>query len=138
MSTYDETKGGNNAFNNRSMGHVHVLQAELDCAKANDGNGLSSSDVAKVINLPANHQVLSVRAEVLEAEGGTLTFDVGDSGNATRWHSNLDGNTTSTNAIDTTTTTGTSADDVRVTVDNAADKARIEVTAVVADLQPNR
>ncbi|HKJ76541.1 MAG TPA: hypothetical protein VKA64_04985 [Gammaproteobacteria bacterium] len=137
MAVYDETKGGTGRVDASMLGHTFVMKAVLDMELANGGSGLSSGDAAKVLNLPTNHHVLSVRAKVLEAEGGTLTLDVGTSGNATAFHSNLDGNTTSTEAISTSAVSGVAADDIRVTADNAADKARIEVTALVADLNPD-
>jgi len=137
MAVYDETKGGTIGFPSNRMGHVFVMRTVLDCAEANAGSGLASGDSAQVLNLPANHHVMSVRAQVLEAEGATMTFDVGDSGSNTRWHNGLDGNATSTEAIDTTVTSGTAADDIRVHVNNAASKARIEVAALVADLNPD-
>lgn len=137
MATYDETKGGTNGFSAAAMGHSHLMVARMDAAEANDGNGLSADDSVQVINLPANHMVLGVRAAVIEAEGDTLTFDVGDSGSDTRWHDGLDGNDESTEAIDDTITSGTSDDDIRITVKDAASNAVIEVTALVVNMNPN-
>jgi len=77
--------------------------------------------------------VLDVHTKVLEVEGSTLTYDIGDGSSATRWHSNIDGNST-TDANSTTQQYYASDDTIDVTVDNAASTARIQVDAVMLDV----
>ena len=136
MATYDETIGGGSqhaAVDSHNV--IYRVSRVLDCAKANGGSGLSSADVAKLVNVPAGSRVLNVHTTVLEAEGSTLTYDVGDGDSATRYHSNLDGNSTSTDANDATDNYYASDDTIDVTVDNAASTARIQVDVVMMDVE---
>lgn len=57
-----------------TSGRLFVLKTTIDAAVTNVG----SADVVKAFTPPANTKVLEVLANVKTAEGGTLTFDVGD------------------------------------------------------------
>jgi len=136
MATYDETIGGGSqhaAVDSHAV--IYRVSRVLDCAKANDGAGLSGSDVAELINVPAGSRVLDVHTKVLEAEGSTLTYGIGDGDSATRYHSNVNGNVDTTDANDTTDHFYDSDDTIDVTVDNAASTARIQVDVVMMDVE---
>lgn len=101
-------------------------------------NNAASSDVVQVYNVPAGMVVTLVRVLVVVAEGGTLTFDVGDGDDPNGYDDAVNGNATAgTMTIGVTGTDAyltangkryTAADTIDLTLDNAADAAKIAVT----------
>lgn len=80
---------------------TYTVEATFDAANAvlENGTAILANDVFQMISVPANTLVYGVRAQVMTAEGGTCTFDVGDGATADGYHDGLDGNSTSTNAF---------------------------------------
>lgn len=66
--------GDGSALGNQDRGKQYVVKRTVDCSKDNVG----AADVVKLMPVPANTLVKEVIANVRTAEGGTLTFDVGD------------------------------------------------------------
>jgi len=135
------TKTDNSGAIQNQGGLMVVGQETIDFSHK-DFNTSAASDVIQVMNIPAGTVVLKVYTHVVTAEGGTLTFDVGDGTDPNGWDDAVDGNSTGMNA----TTEGTdaladslgagagkyySADDtIDITLDNAADAAKIHLIAV--------
>ena len=112
----------------------------------------AQNDVDQLFDVFPGDRVLAVDAKVETAEGGTLTFDVGDgsdvdgyidgaNGNSTGWNTNVLTATASTGATPTITMTGYNAGKIYTATDtidvkwlNAADaaKVRFRVTIVRA------
>lgn len=93
-------------------------------------------------DVPAGSYIQNVRTKVETEEGGTLTFDVGDVGDADGWAAGVDGDVAG-NAIDATAAYAVdvlaapfghqydSAGVVNLTLNNDADAAKIVIQAVV-------
>lgn len=129
-----------------------MLKKTFDCAATNK----SANQVDNAFNVYPGDVVLNVSAQVETAEGGTLTFDVGDgddvdgyidgaNGNSAAWNTELHAATgvaataatNSTQAVAVTFTgyTGTKIYTTTDTIDvkflNAADAAKITLRAVI-------
>lgn len=125
-------------------GRCYTKSIVVDTGELN----MAASDVAQCITVPGNTFVHSVRLEVLTAEGGTLTLNVGDGTNTSGYLSASNGNAL-TEAISApvaltegtpNTITGYSggkyyaADDtIDVVFSAAADKCKFKLTAVMFD-----
>lgn len=135
MATYDETIGGSSEHAAVDSHNVpYRISRVLNCGEANGGNGLSSADVAELIKVPAGSMTLAVHSKVLDAEGSTLTYDVGDGDSVNRYHDGIDGNSESTDANDSTNQYYASDDTIDVVVNNDASNARIQVDVVLVDV----
>ena len=89
------------------------------------------------IRLPGPCFVHQLQWDVTTAEGGTLTFDIGDSDDPDGWVDGADGNAVAS-AVSTLITAGEyySADQAFVFTNvNAADTAVIAVRLIVSDLR---
>jgi hypothetical protein len=98
-----------------------------------------AADTDRLITIPAGTLVLAVMAQVVTAEGGAGTFDIGDSGSATRFLANADANTAAHLIGDggVGTTVGTvvpyfyaTANYIKATWDAALDAAKIIVRVI--------
>lgn len=69
-------------------GHKGVAENFLKFAD----NNVSASDVVEAIQIPKNAIVTHVRIEVITAEGGVVTLDVGDAVDPNGWVAAADGN----------------------------------------------
>lgn len=126
-----------------------MLKKTFDCA----ANTKSGTQVDNAFDVYPGDVVLNVSAQVETAEGGTLTFDVGDgddvdgyidgaNGNSTGWNSEASTvlGTMASNAT-TLTSTGigygvgtkvyTTTDTIDVTWNNAADAAKVTLRAII-------
>ena len=61
-----------------TSGRLFVLKTTIDTGKVS----VDATEVVKAFTPPPNTKVLEILANVKKAEGGTLTFDVGDYENA--------------------------------------------------------
>lgn len=64
---------GANLPNNRS-GRAFTIPFTIDTSKVNVDDG----DIVRLLDIPANTEILKVISNVKTAEGGTLTIDIGD------------------------------------------------------------
>ena len=67
-------KGDGNALSNTDAGNLFTIPITINAAKTH----VTSGDVLKLINIPANTLITDVIANVTTAEGATLTIDIGD------------------------------------------------------------
>ena len=143
MPNYDLTQGSGN-FPFQDMSKHFAVEATLDCSKQN----MVASDVAEMLNIPAQTLVSRVYWQVLTAEGATLTFDVGDGAGATGFLSGKNGNSVANGISALALTAGSpntvtgytggkyydTADTLDITVHNTCTKAKIRIVAVCVDL----
>lgn len=127
-ATYDLTSGTKLPYVGAK---VSVVEALLDCSV----NEIGSSESASLIYIPADTFVIAVIHDVLTAEGGAATADLGDSSSATQFTSNVNMNA-ATNASSATTAAKyyAAADDIRITADAALDAAVILVKAIMVNV----
>ena len=124
-------KGGTGRPSVLAGQYMGKLCAKIDCSETN----LGTSDTYKLFVIPAGVYVHALVIDVLTAEGGTCTMDVGDSNSATQFTSNTDLNSVAKNVTAYTVAKGYgSADYIVLKMDNAADTAVFTVTAMVSDL----
>jgi len=96
-----------------------------------------SGDTIQALNIKAGTYVEKVCTRIITAEGGTLTFDIGDATDPNGWNDAVDGNaaaTTVTKTLEATDPYGAgkyyAADDtIDILLDNDADTAVIEIWA---------
>lgn len=112
-----------------------VVPVTIDFTKINSGSTPASEEIT-FLKLPAKCFVTQVQADTVVAEGGTLTYDVGDQDGAANWFSNVNGNSVAS-AMSTLITAGkyfSTGPTFRLTVDNAADKAKVVIRVIGIDL----
>lgn len=137
MGTTNETQGGT-AIPLGGTDRVYMKQRTFDFAVENHASG----DVLQLITVPAKTWVLGVQYEVETAEGGTLTFDVGDGATVDGFIDGADGNALANdlpliNEAFSPAVGGkyyASEDTLDMTINNAADAAKITIRAVMIDL----
>ncbi len=126
-------------------GRTFVLTRTIDFAET---PATASGSPHPVFYIPAKTFVQLVQADVETAEGGTLTFDLGDGSAAAGFLSNVNGNSvgSSCSALALTegtpnTVTGYSAGKyysaltaLNLTLDNDADAAKVTIRALCIDL----
>lgn len=100
---------------NESGAKVASVRFSGPDATTTKGAALATSDVFKLISLPAGSVVLALQYKTVTQEGATCTVSIGDSGSATRWASGVNGNT-ALNAVSTTAQGYTAADAVQLTL----------------------
>ncbi|NCC84834.1 MAG: hypothetical protein EOM03_12020 [Clostridia bacterium] len=132
---FDVTKGGATGVPSNTFG-PYTVEYLIDASALNDGDGLTAADTLDCIKIPEGAVVYGVNLEVVTAESGNCTIDVGDSSNATAWLSNQAGNSTSTNAFSLTHggTAGqeyASGGKIRVTFDHNTDAMKAYLRAVI-------
>ncbi len=144
MATYDLTVGGNGGLSFASARTAFVLEREVDFAATN----YAGTDVLQLIDIPAKTLVLTVVSDVVTAEGGTLTYDVGDGSDPDGFIDGANGNSVGTTASSLALTEGApntitgysggkfyaAADTLDMVINNAADAAKIRVRALCFDL----
>jgi len=118
---------------------INVLENTIDYSANNAG----ASDTDRYITIPAGSYVIGLVAIVDTLEGGTMTFEVGDSDAATTFLTGANGNSGTYKMGDggdgTTVTTTVSklydaADYILVTVNNAADTMKLTIRLMVVDI----
>ena len=130
MATVDATVGGTELAA-KDAGEGFTLNATFDFAKTNQLSG----DVIQVIALPADVRVLAVDVKVDTAEGGTLTFEVGDGTDPNGWAAAVDGNVAAASqgtgalAASNGGKLYLAADTIDITLNDNADGAKISVFA---------
>lgn len=146
MAEYDLTQGGASGypFQNRKQ---YVISRELDCSVQN----LAQNDVANLLNIPAGSFVHGVRWEVLTAEGGAATGEIGDGDDVDGWSNatTVDVNDDTVDAMTALTLTdGTpnvvsgytagkfypAAGTIDFKAGAALDTAKIKVSALITDM----
>lgn len=82
-----------------NLSPVITVTKDFDAAAAvvENGTAILANDVFELINVPAGTFVHGVRVDVLTAEGGASTFDVGDGATADGYHDGLDANDATVN-----------------------------------------
>lgn len=137
MATTDRTTGTRSEYPAQSGYPCYVLSNSLSTATYNQASG----DIAQVLTIPAKTHVLAVSYEVTTAEGGTLTFDVGDGADTDGWIDGANGNSAAAGGVVATEAYQAingkfyaSADTIDVLFNNAADAAVIEVRAVCVEM----
>ena len=104
----------------------------VDFAVLNDGAGVGSADIVNVLNVPKGAVMLHIQQNVLTAEGGAATIDLGDSAGATVYQSNLDINAVASSAAGLIKSYA-AADTIILTCDTAAvNVAKIHFTFMYA------
>jgi hypothetical protein len=102
MTTYTDSHGFNKnsaGFPAHGLNRFHFVEVELDFAAiaaarlAAGATALAATDVLEVIPIPAKTHVLKVGADVITAEGATLTLDVGDGDDPDGWLDGINANT---------------------------------------------
>lgn len=82
--TTDITVGGKTKLSAQGMGKYTVLEKLVKFAD----NDTTATDILQIFNVPKDVIVVGVAAEVITAEGATLTLDIGDGTDPDGW---LDG-----------------------------------------------
>ena len=100
MPTYDFTTGGPDGIHNRDLGRKFATKVDLKASEiiASDttltANGvIAANDIIQAYQVPALCIVEQVVANVVTAEGGVATVDIGLNG-GTEFHAALDINAT--------------------------------------------
>lgn len=88
MATVNGTKGGTAGLPAYASNKVVVVENSYDFAT----NNATAADVIQLINVPANTLVLSVLSECVTAEGGVMTYQVGDGTDPNGWDDAVNGN----------------------------------------------
>jgi hypothetical protein len=151
MATYTDTLGfdkGSAGGNARGNFKTTVREVLLDFAaitaarSAASATALANGDILEVIPVPAQTVVLAVGMEVLVAEGGTCTVDIGDGDDADGYLDGVDANAAAGTSYATSDgATGyavgryySSADTIDFTMVNAMDTGVVRVWAVCVDV----
>jgi hypothetical protein len=66
--------GGGDAISNTRQGRAFALKYTIDASAV----AITSGDIVKLLTIPANTLIERIVANVVTAEGGTLTVDLGD------------------------------------------------------------
>jgi hypothetical protein len=132
---------------------VTRYEVELDFAAisaartAAGAAAIGAGDGVEAIRIPAKSLVMAVGMDVVTAEGGTLTVDIGDGTDADGWLDGVNANTVASYCSAAALAEGTpntfvgygagkyysAADTIDVITVNAADAAVVRVWALVAD-----
>ena len=136
MATVDNTLGTSPPMD--KAGHGYTVQRSYDFAT----NNQSSADVIQMIYVPADTLVTHVIYECLTAEGGTLTFNVGDATDVDGWDATVNGNDAAGPILgDGAFADGKiyhAADTLDIVLTADADAAKVAVTAVMVPIgQPS-
>jgi len=148
MATVDLTVGGTSGSLAANSGRVFTDMRELNFATTNR----SSGDILQLFDMPAGAFVQFVAYQVVTAEGGTLTFDIGLTGvDADGFIDGANGNSTgygcsapfSLTEAAPNTITGygaghlfTATDTIDLLLNNDADAAVVRVWVVWMDFNP--
>ena len=96
MATVDYTVGGlASAVPAEGLNIFSRKECVLDFLSTNtNGVNRTAADILQMIDVANDDYVMMVSAELITAEGGTFTFDVGDGGTVDRFLNGVDGNAT--------------------------------------------
>jgi hypothetical protein len=144
MATVDLTGGGSGSLSYTKAGKHYVLEKTVDFS----ATSRLQNDVLQLFAIPAKTQVNKVQYDVTTAEGGTLTFDIGDGSDVDGFIDGANGNAVGSgvNTLALTegapnTVTGYSngkyysaADTIDLLVLNDADAAVVAVRVSCVDL----
>lgn len=110
-----------------------------------------ADDIIQLFEIPAKHMVIKLGYDVMTVEGGTLTFDVGDSVNGADYYlDGINGNSQASAAVvlqlveatpntileNTNGQYYSAADTIDLTIKNDADAAKIRIWAAVLNCAP--
>ena len=132
---------------------VNRYEVELDFAAisaartAAGAAAIGAGDGLEALRIPAKSLVMAVGMDVVTAEGGTLTVDIGDGSDTDGWLDGVNANTVASYCSAAALAEGTpntfvgygagkyysAADTIDVITVNAADAAVVRVWALVAD-----
>ena len=73
-ATIDLTKGGTSKISIAADGGMFILKYSLNFSET----GRTAADTLQLFNIPAKTLVTHMQYDVITAEGGTFTFDLGD------------------------------------------------------------
>jgi hypothetical protein len=134
-TTWDNTVGGTNGYPAFLGRKVYTISREINLATYT--NTITTSDVVKMINVPATSVVLAVTYCIPTVCTNSTTLDIGDNGSATRFVSNLDV-TAAGSQVETLSATPlmkNNVADIRLTADGALGHTGIiRVKACILDL----
>ncbi len=146
MATVDLTVGGTTGAPAHLSGRIFTHFIELDFATTNRASG----DILQLFDIPAGSWVPLVGYQVVTAEGGVFTFDIGLTGvDADGFIDGADGNTVGRGVSGPVTLAEaapntvvgysgghffSATDTIDLLLNNAADAAKVRVWAVVIDL----
>jgi hypothetical protein len=88
MATYDLTTSEAAAIPANSLDKFFVMRKRFDASKRN----LVATDVAQLVEIKANTVVLGTMTKQVKAEGGAVTYDIGDGTGASSYQANTSGN----------------------------------------------
>ena len=143
MATVDLTVGGSTGAASNLSGRIFTHFKELDFATT----GRTAADVLQLFDIPARSFVQMVVWEVVTAEGGTFTFDIGDGSDVDGYIDGANGNSVAKGNMSLAlteaapnTVTGYSngkfysaADTLDLLINDTVDAAKIRVWVVVLD-----
>ena len=134
----DLTIGGSTGAASNLSGRIFTHFKELDFSVT----GYTAADVLQLFDVPARSLVQMVAWEVVTAEGGTFTFDLGDTADPNGFVDNADGNVVAKGASLVTTAYSvavgggrfySAADTIDMVVDHTVDTGKVRVWAVILD-----
>lgn len=134
-TSYDTTVGGTSGYPSFAGRKAYTIVRRLDLSTYT--NNVLANDVVKMINIPATSVVLAVSYYMPTVATNSTTVDIGDSGSATRFKSNLDitADGSKTEALYATPIIKGAASDVRITADGDLGHTGVFVIkAVLMDL----
>lgn len=134
-TTWDNSVGGTNGYPSFLGRRCYTISQSIDLSTYT--NTIAGSDIIKMINIPPTTTVLAVTYCIPTVCTNSTTIDIGDSGSATRFKSNLDVTAagSKTETLYATPIIKTTVDDVRITADGALGHTGvIRVKAVLLDL----
>jgi len=157
MTTFTDTFGyakGTAAPSDKARNRIRVEQVVMDFAlitaarSAAGATALGAGDILQALHVPANTFVISAGLNVLTAEGGTQTFDLGDGTDPDGYLDGVDGNAVAGFGPAHVLTEGTpnviiglgkgkyysSADTIDLVQVNACDTAKVVVWAIMCDV----
>lgn len=109
---------------------VYLIEQVIDFSV----NNASATDVLEVIPVPAMTSVLQVGWEVITAEGGTATIDIGDGDDDDYWKSAADANDATVMDVSGTAHHYATADTIDITCNNDMDAAKVRIWAILCNI----
>lgn len=132
-TTHNNTIGGTNGLPDYLGQRVHVVSQSVDLSTYT--NTVGTGDYIKMINVPAGTVLLGMTYQLSTVCTNSTTFDVGDSGSATRFVSNKAANSGTTETLYATPLLKTSTDYVAIHADAALGHTGvIKVKAFMVDV----
>lgn len=134
MATVDNTVGGSGAFPAVAAPQMYKLQQSYDFSATSRASG----DVIQMIQIPAEAQVLFVKAKVDVSDSTCSSFNVGDGSNVSRFHTAKDATSvlTAQSAV-TSTNFYSAADTLDIQLGANASGGKITLVAAMVDFANN-